>query len=234
MNRTLGWASPTEPNNFLTSRFPPPIPPRRRDALCDLEHPRRPSQGASHRWSAPTWMDKLEANLADLKSHGRRERSRGREAAVSQACELQNNGGHDCSLHSEATCWSLRLQRFGSEGGWSHSHAMSRGPWTRSYATCTAPGAAALVLVPFDGVAKAVDRSETVFCRCGSAPTACRSRRLPARCQGGQVFWGGGGGGYLRARQGDPRVLVHATCAVSEDPLLLLRAWQGWPLGGRV
>nr|ABF95064.1 expressed protein [Oryza sativa Japonica Group] len=110
-------------------------------------------------------MDKLEANLADLKSHGRRERSRGREAAVSQACELQNNGGHDCSLHSEATCWSLRLQRFGSEGGWSHSHAMSRGPWTRSYATCTAPGAAALVLVPFDGVAKAVDRSETVFCR---------------------------------------------------------------------
>lgn len=178
-------------------------------------------------------MDKLEANLADLKSHGRRERSRGREAAVSQACELQNNGGHDCSLHSEATCWSLRLQRFGSEGGWSHSHAMSRGPWTRSYATCTAPGAAALVLVPFDGVAKAVDRSETVFCRCGSAPTACRSRRLPARCQGGQVFWGGGGG-YLRARQGDPRVLVHATCAVSEDPLLLLRAWQGWPLGGRV
>lgn len=46
--------------------------------------------------------------------------------------------------------------------------------------------------------------------------------------------FGGGGGGYLRARQGDPRVLVHATCAVSEDPLLLLRAWQGWPLGGRV
>lgn len=68
-----------------------------------------------------------------------------------------------------------------------------------------------------------------VWVRAYGMPLAAITRPVP-----GWTGLLGGGGGYLRARQGDPRVLVHATCAVSEDPLLLLRAWQGWPLGGRV